>query len=345
MSQEVNIHLWLGEPEQFSPVEVFGMVLECIAIPKHSNVQKGSAPKRFEQLRIYDRGEGNVVLNKAMETNDVLEITNELDSYVGPGFCYEVESVFDRYVYYPRQCNLEANVVPLHINYYGPSYEWGPIHFKSYGPIVIYFFSKSSFYGSQQLKELNARSQRLHAIENAKISEKLSHNYDAVDGLAKRISKVLNPIHLLICTDYEISPLTSHGIYHRDWRDYLTDFEKILCLHEYGGVYFCNVNREDPAFIEPRKEGAGYGYLRHNEQDERKLVEFAKKIESLIGEVSHDPERIKSVSKDQLEACFYTLNSTKVEKINDSYYLSACDAPFAYLEEPYFELHEATYKP
>jgi hypothetical protein len=42
----------------------------------------------------------------------------------------------------------------------------------------------------------------------------------------------------------------------------------------------------------------------------------------------------------QLEECFALMLDTDIENINSGYLLSVKEAPFAYLEEPYFTLYD-----
>ena len=131
-------------------------------------------------------------------------------------------------------------------------------------------------------------------------------------------------------------PLTAHAIYHRDWRQYSKDLEKIARLHEEGGVYFGDVAPDDPAFIGPRKSPPDYGYLRKLNESEDDFVEL---LQPIVNAVLRDPQSVL-LSKEQIEDCFTSLGSTKVEELNDGYFLMVSVPPFEYLEEPYLKLYE-----
>lgn len=342
MSIDVNIHVWLEQGTHYDSLKELECVLECIATPQHTD-SDGSMLTRFERMEIYDNSFPRMVMEKAIATNDVSEVLPRLGLYVGPKFHYEFNSVFDCFIFDDRSQKLQPEIRPLTINYYGSEHGWKGLEYKSYGSVRLDFSNTKVFRVPQTLIEhvKDTTQSGGDTTEGLKMIAKLGRNFDAVSGLARRIIKKLNPTHLLVCSDLEVHPLTAHAIYHRNWQDYSEDLKKIARLHEHGGVYFCDVTPDEPAFQQPRKSPPDYGYLRRQYGDHAE-EDFVEKLQPMVNAIMQNPESMR-LSKDHVEECFFSLGFTEVEKMNDSYYLSVIDAPFAYLEEPYFRLYEVAY--
>lgn len=341
MSDDVNVHLGLEPNSKYNTLEMFGNVLECVAIPQHSD--DGRRLNRFEHIKVYDASFSRVVLDEPIATNEVSKVLMKLESYTGPKFHYEIASAFDCFRFENEKKQLEPWIKPLTINYYGSEHGWKGLEYKSYGPVRLDFSNTKAFRVAQTLIDhvkVIAESGG-DTTKGLKMIAKLGRNFEAVSGLAKRVISKLNPLHLLVCTDLEVHPLTAHAIYHRNWQDYLEDLKKIARLHEHGGVYFYDVTLDEPAFSNPRKSPPDYGYLRGQYGDGTE-EDFVEQLQPMVNAILLNPERVR-ISRDQIEECFFSLGFTEVEKLNDSYYLSAIDAPFAYLEEPYFRLYESAY--
>jgi hypothetical protein len=279
----------------------------------------------------------NVVYDRVIDTDETETVVEALAPFVGPAVHYRIGSAFDRLRY--EDGRIQATVAPLDIHYYGPEYGWRGQEYKRLGSVVFYFFNTKVFRIPDELtRDIRRTSEAGSPWPALPVISQLSRNFEAVNGLARRLIAKVNPVHLLVCTEAEVHPLTAHAIYHRDWRDYLRDFGRIASLHERGGAYFCDVAAGEPAFAEPRKESHDYGYIRRwlETQDE-----FIERVQALVDEVLADPERIEAVSRKQLEDCFLSVDDTEVEELNDSYYLYAGEGPFAYLEEAYFRLWAA----
>lgn len=344
MSLSVDIHLWLGDNLQFNPLDIFGRVLEGVAVPQNVGY-KGTRYNRFIGVKAFDLDSSVVCLDEVVNTNDVATVIQKLQGFVGPKFRYEVASVFDRLAYDDYTKTLEATVNPLTINYFGPEYGWKGLEYKSYGPIRIDFFNTKVFRVPQALIEQikDVAKKRGDTTKWLRMPPQIGHNFEAVSGLAKRLILALDPIHLLVCTDLEVNPFTAHAIYHRDLQDYVEDLKKIARLHEYGGDYFCDVAPGEPAFIPTRKSPPSYGYLRDKyvAGTEDKFVEI---LQPMVDTILENPEMMR-LSGEEIAECLTNMDedSTVAEKINNSYYVSVAEPPWAYLEEPYFRLYEAIY--
>lgn len=341
MSDDVNIHLWLEPQSKYDALEMFGGVLACVAVPEHPD--DGRQLTRFENIKVYDASFSKVVWNEAIATNDTSKVLAKLKQYFGPRVHCEIASAFDCFHFGDEKKQIEPWLKPLAINYYGSEYGWEGLEHKSYGSVQIAFSNTKAFRVPPTLidhvKEIIERGG--DASEGLRMIAKLGRNFEAVSSLAKRIINKLNPLHLLVSTELEVHPLTAHAIYHRNWQDYLEDLKKIARLHERGGVYFCDVTPDEPAFRGARKSPPDYGYLRGQYGDQTEL-NFIEALQPMVNTILQNPKSVQ-LSKKQFEECLYSSVSTEVEKLNDSYYLSVIDPPFAYLAEPYFELYKAVY--
>lgn len=342
MSFAIDLSVWLDDGRQIHQVDLFGQVLESIAVPKHLSGIEKSPPKRFNHLRVHRGSSLTTVHDETLDTNEVTPVLEKLITYDTSDIHYEVASAYDYIGYTEGPQQAQPVVGPLDIHYFGPDYDWHGHYYKRFGPIRIAFFNTKAFRVPEVLtnKIKRAVNERRDAIADLQIVAQFSHNFDVVHVLAKALIKKLNPRHLIVCTEAEIHPLTAHAIYHRNFQDFLADLQSIARLHELGGAYYCEVSNDDPAFIPPRKVKSEYGYLRRWQGSQEG---FCERLQPIVDAVIDCPERIESVSRQQIEECFYSLEEEKVDEVNDSYYLSSIDAPFAYTEEAYFRLFEIAY--
>jgi hypothetical protein len=322
--------------------EVFAarkQLLQDITTPSHP-VGDSCAVPRFRRLKIYDTAYSEVVLDRLIKSNEVEPILKEMESYKGEAFAFQIDSAFDCKLYNDELDALEETVHPLTIDFVGPGYGWQGHDFKFYGPIKIVFSNTKVFQVPSSLPEIirSKARRREDTTKWLKIIADISHNFDSVKGLAERVILHLNPEHLLVCTDSEVHPLTCHAIYHRNLQDYVWDLKKIAYLHEYGGVYFCDVKPDEPAYRDARKQAPSYGYLRDRYASQTD-TELVRRLQPFVSQVLADPSILR-LTDSQIRSCFQGLTSTTAESFHDSYYLSVTDPPFAYLEEPYMKLYE-----
>jgi hypothetical protein len=341
MSIDVNVHVWPGPYDPAGAFEAFGGVLECVATPRHRDAD--SPPPRFGRVTVFESSFSRVVLDEVVATDAVPEVMAKLAPFKGPRFHFEVASAFDCFLYEGNE--PEPWLKPLTVNFYGPEYDWQGHEYKSYGPIRLDFSNTKVFEASRDsgdgVGDLGLAGG--DASEGSRIIARPNRNFEAVSGLARRVAERLNPAHLLVCSNLEVHPLTSHIIYHRDWRDYVEDLRLIARLHEHGGVYFCEVKPDEPAFRGPRKSPPDYGYLR--ELSGRRAEEsFLRTLQPMVDAALQSPP-VALPSKERVEECLYGSASTEVERLYESYYLSTVAAPFDYIEEPYFRLYESCYDP
>lgn len=338
MSTDVNIHLWFENIEQYEISELFGQVLDCIPIPK--NLDKGRSYTRFLDLKICEIDSSEIIVNCRTDTNDVADILEYIKRFTEPHIHYEVNTVYDHLSYDKDTNDLKPSLRPLIINYDGPEFGWQGHNFKRYGPVRIDFSQKMAFSIPSLLTNRVEETVRKggDATHDLWMIDQLSRNFDLVRGLAKRLILRTNPKHLIVCTDVEVHPLTSHLIYHRDLQDYCEDLRKIARLHEYGGVYFCEVMPDEPAYIEPRKSPPDYGYLRgpyvSNTEEE-----FVRMLQPYVDQILAAPD-LPNLSNAQIRECFESLEVTVAEAFQDSYLLSVNEPPFSYIEEPYLKLYD-----
>jgi hypothetical protein len=310
LSFSIGIHLW-WPPERGEQFQKLGRVLECIPLPvKYLELDGSEAvPKRFNRVVVFEECFATV-FDRTMETDRVADVLTLLERYQRPDVSFVVGSVFNFLDRDQDKDETYTSAGPLDVNYYGVEYCLGGSYYKSRGPVQLTFSDTAAF----------------------------ANNYDAVlMELAKKIIAATDPVHLVVCTEAEVHPLTAHSIYHRNWSDYFNDLVRIARLHERGGVYFSELSETDPAFAAPRKATMDYGYLRGRFGD-NSVAAFVAQLQRLL---QGDGRVMKS--KSVLDECFADLKHTMAERLNDSYLLTALGSPSSYLEEPYFKLfHRVT---
>lgn len=280
----------------------------------------------------------------------MFEVTQHLAAFTGEEFSWEVTSVIDHY-YCSRDSGFIPDVAPLDIQYYGSQSGFKGLNFKLYGPIRLTFDNVGIFYRQREIEALPKRMkyEGVNPVEILETTEKLGSNYAVVEGITKRLIERLNPVHLIVCTELEVSPLTAHAIWHRDWRDFLTDLEKIATSFDRESAYFADFDFNDPILQQryPKGKQPTYsfdpGHLRRWGWKPARLQRFLSKVQMLSQAVKAEPERLRNVSRELVYDCFSSLEATQAEDLNGSYYLSVPDPPFEYLDEPYFRLFEKIY--
>jgi hypothetical protein len=339
MSYDVTVHIWLGEASDDEVFAARKQILQDIAIPTHPGGDGSNVP-RFMRLKIRDTAYSEVILDHAIRSNEIEPVLKEIKNYKGNAFAFQIDSVFDCKLYDDGLDIFEETIHPLTINFFGHEYEWQGHDFKFYGPIRIDFSNTKVFQVPPSLPEIirEKARRREDTTRWLKIIAGISHNFDIVKDLAERVILHINPEHLLVCTDSEVHPLTCHAIYHRNLQDYVWDLKKIAYLHEYGGVYFCDVKPDEPAYQGARKQAPNYGYLRDRYASQTD-AELVRRLQPLVSQVLADPSILR-LTGSQISSCFQGLTSTIAEPFHNSYYLSVTDPPFAYLEEPYMKLYE-----
>lgn len=318
MSFSVGIHLWIPAEagEQF---EKFRGVLECTPTPVKYREFDGSelTPKRFNRVQVFDHCFAEV-LDRKIETNGIEDVLALLEGYRRPDICYVVGSIFNFLDYDQEKDEIYTSAGPLDVAHYGPEYCLGGSYYKTRGPFQLSFSNAAVFMADRAV-------------------ESLRDNYnEVVTDLAKRIIAETDPIHLVVCTESEVHPLTAHSIYHRHWQDFFSDLIKIAQLHEQGGVYFSELTEDDPAFVPARKSTMDYGYLRGRFGD-NSAAAFVMQLQPLVDKLLQNDGELPN-SRSSLDKYFADLKFTTAEKLNKSYLLTALGSPFSYLEEPYFKL-------
>ena len=335
MSFALDIHLWPSSDEG-REIDTFRSILDCIPAPDDASNPE-SLSRRYHRIVIDSHS--SKIVDEELKSANVEDFSEILERHWSNGVHINVEASYNCLEYDDVYDRLSSVARPLDIHFYGNEYVSGS-YYKRYGPVRIAFFNTNSFLIPQSLinKVQKAQAQRQDAVKWLIMIAQMSQNFSTVKHLARNIISRINPDHLVICTESEVHPLTSHGIYHRIWPEFFKDLLKIATLHEYGGVYFCDARSGDPAFIAPRKFSLDYGYMRGNFGDRSNNL-FAEKVQLMADVILQNPDAIRP-TKDLLEECFILMCNTDVEEINDSYLLFVKEAPFAYLEEPYFKLYD-----
>lgn len=319
MSKDINVHVWVeGDDYEVSRATV-AKVLQCIEAPVN-RTSDGRQLARFGRLTVYDGDSFTKCLSEELNTNDIEIVLETIGSLAGPQYHCEIESAFDCVRFDPLYRATRARVQPVTIHFFGSTYGWQGLEFKSYGPIRIDFSNTKAFEIPSELVEF-VRSAAVGAGDTfaaLNMIAELSRNFNSVSGLAERMIASLDPEHLLICTDLEVHPLTSHAIYHNNWRDFIHDLSRILRLHSTGGVYLRLLHADDPAFVGPRKNRQAYGYLR-DEYGDGSCGALARRLDEFDSDLRSGTPRFH-LSRENIEKCFEMLSATYVEPVGGSFF-------------------------
>lgn len=336
MSFALDIHLFPASDAE-NKFALFRSLLDCIPDPGIS-FDLGAIPAKFRRVLI--KSGTRIILDEKFISDSPEDFFEVVRTHHNEDTHALIESLYQYWHYDETQDSLLRVERPLDINLYGSN----GYYYKRYGPVRISFYNIESFRIPHTLIDViqKAQTQRKDATKWLRMIVQLSQNYSVVRDYVRRIIADNLLDHLVICTESEVHPLTAHGIYHRNPQDFLKDLSKIAELHEHGGLYFCDVNSNDMAFIAARKSTLDYGYLRSNSGN-RSNIQLAEKIGQMADVIMQTADRVQP-TREQMEECFTLMIDTDIEEINGGYLLQAKDAPFNYLEEPYFILYDRLFR-
>jgi hypothetical protein len=336
MSFALDIHLWPSSDVE-SDIDLYRIALDCVPTPGISS-DLGVVPAKFRRMLI-ESGTREIIDEK-LNSNEPDDFFEVIKVHQNEDTHTLVESLYQYWDYDDASDMLVKVERPLDLNLYGSKYVQQGYYYKRYGPIRIAFYNVQSFRIPQSLINAIRKAQALRkdATKWLRMIAQLSQNYSIVKDYVRAIivRNVLD--HLVICTESEVHPLTAHGIYHRYPQDFFKDLYKIAKLHEYGGLYFCDVSSNDPAFIAARKSTLDYGYLR-GDFGNRSNKLFAEKTQRMVNVIMQTADKVQP-TREQLEECFTLMADTDIEDINGGFLLNVKEAPFDYLEEPYFIFYD-----
>lgn len=318
MSYDLGIHVWYDSEIDQRP-SLFAKAV--VSVP-------GLVTGR---LTVADTDPSEIVLDLELQASDEQTIEKALRPYLGESFAYQLERTFI--------CSVEGGTTdgtskesrPLSVHLCGSGYGVDGYYLKRNGLLRLSFSNVRAFWISQKLFE-RARvlppgsSEQTQALRAIGV---ISHNIDLVHSAAEAIIIGTDPTHLMLCTEWEVHPLTAHAMYHRDPIEFVKDLCRIVSLSEQGGLYL-QVPGGTRKYADPRKDTLEYGYLR----DTTSSAELASKVETLKGKFLD----ASLLPADRVKEVLMTVPGTESRQLRQSLYIVTGEGACSYLEEPFFDL-------
>jgi hypothetical protein len=331
MAFDVGIHVWFDRPDE---ADWAGLALECLRAGL-SPISAVSRPDFDVRLRLCRRSENYVVWEATIRSADAFRMAAADFPAVARDSLFQADLAFPCALYSAGQRQIEEAVHPLSIRLAGPEFDVDGYEHKRNG-LVRFSFSNVKVFGvpSELVGDTRAAVATGEQDRYLRMISRISRNYDVVLDVARRTVEHLDPGHLLICTELEVHPLTAHGLYHRRIDDFLEDLGWIADLHEEGGLYLCSGCGYH--LMPPRRESGDYGYLRAQQGSTADLL---SKLEPRLRRWKSSAGRSR-LSADDIRIALGSGPARTVEAMRGSILVSADDAPFKYLEAPFFDLFD-----
>ncbi|MBS1828993.1 MAG: hypothetical protein JST93_27065 [Acidobacteria bacterium] len=318
MSYDLGIHAWYESAPDQRPA-LFARVA-------------GSVPGSIGgRLRVADTDPSEIVLDVTVQQNEE-SIESALKPFVGEHFAYEFERTFECSVPSSTLDSTKQEPRPLTVYLCGSGYGVDGYYYKRNGLLRLSFSNVGVFGVPSRLFE---RVQMLppgsvEQVQALKVIATISHNIDLIHEVASAIICRTDPIHLMVCTEWEVHPLTAHAVYHRDLAEFSVDLLRIVQLHEQGGLYL-QTPEQTQKYSEPRRISQDYGYLRNPAS----RAELATRIESY----AKAADACRETLPDQyIKEALLTSPRTDVRQLLRSLYIAADQGACGYLEHQFLDL-------
>ena len=330
MSYSVAINLWFEE-------ESVDNCLSVLTAISRIQSEQGDESSAFSQVKLFDEP-----LSKVAEFKPAKEGLDEICSYLKQQWSrIGYASIESSYPFLDYEDEFDSVVElrrPLDVKFYRTSYVQGHYQ-KRFGHVEITFDSINSFLVPHKLIVKAAETDTAESLMKRKLMiAQISNNYQYVRNIIKAVIADARPIHLLSCTESDVNPLVAHDIYHSRLEDFCNDLLKIAKLHEYGGMYFCDVQPGTPEFLPAWKQQA-YGYWRgrygRNNSDE-----LVARLQPYVAQVLRNSHPIK-IPTETIEKCLASALDAVAEPIGEGYLVSSRGGSMDYIEEPYFCLFQS----
>jgi len=336
MGKSLTVHVWFDDYDPASAADLFVRSAACIPTVSYQEPD-GRNYHRFETLKIERDYVQNVVHEAQLASNDVTDLKAQVEVHVGDRYMYNLGSVYQYNSYDPDSGTLVNDLRPLTLQLFSPGYGVDQYYFRKAGLLVATFCGLDSFLVPPEL--IRATQQAISSrteqhLRLMRMIDTVAKNIDVVHGFAQATIEAADPKHLLVCTDWEIHPLTAHGLYHSDFRDFPRDLSWIIALHRQGGLYLQpdiqpNHRLADP----PRATSADYG----------ELAEMRGTKQFLQAHVEDFSRRMASPLHLSVETMWNVLDGaagTTVIPLRESAYIASDDGAFGCLDEFFFLLFE-----
>lgn len=321
MSYDLGIHVWYESEIDRRP-SLFAKA--AVSVP---GLTTG-------KLTVADTDPSEIVLDLQLQASDEQTIQKALRPFLGENFAYQFERTFE--------CRVEAGTTdgttmeprPLSIHLCGSGYGVDGYYLKRNGLLRLSFSTARVFSIPTKLLE-RARTLPPGSIEQIQALRAIgaiSHNIDVVHSTAEGIILGTDPTHLMVCTEWEVHPLTAHAMYHRDLTEFGKDLCRIVSMSEQGGLYL-QAPEETGMYADPRKVTLEYGYLRNATAS----AEFASRVEMLKGKVVN----AGLLPEDRVKEVLMTAPGTEIRQLRQGLYIATGEGACSYLEGPFFDLATA----
>lgn len=325
MSRLLHLSLWLDD----RPIDRQG-VEQLLTIVAGQNRTADEAI--FRDLAVYDGDLSNVAQMSRPLTSRVEDVMAALPLQISDSMAIEVAATYDSVGYDDVSQALVQSKRRLVAKRFGPKYGWQGLYFKSFGAVRLDWYSIKNF--GVPIEVVEAARQPSRADTNfMQMIPILRQNYSGPLQVARELIAAFKPRHLVIYSDLDLNPLTAHTIYHREIEDFARDLDAIVALHEHGGLYFTSVQPDHPAFVPPRRLTASYGYLR-SELGADWVDEITTRIDTAAAQHSLGVD----LPPDEIRQALTDTPGTTTELLGNGALVTATDAPFDYVEEPFFRL-------
>lgn len=302
MSIEVYLSLWLGPEGERDHAAVIGAALRSVVALN----APGDDPL-FHRVNVAGVDTSMVRVEEKLETSDPADVLALIGPHLDATARVQVEASYDV---------IETSGVVkrlLEIQHYGPEHGWKGHARKSFGNLRCSFFTTRSFEDRR--------------------------NFQWPLELARMLIRELDPLHLMVYTDLEVNPLTAHALYHRDVLDFARDINELARLHDRGGAYLQETEPGHFSHRTPWESAGDYGIYRRDGEPEL-IAAFERRLRPLL-DLGRTRALAAQLGAAEILEALSTLRETRVERIGPGLLLSAEDAPFQYLEEPFIRLQEA----
>jgi len=330
MSFDVGVHLWFDQGIEDWPL----IFLECIDVALEPVSETLVLPTDSHiTVQSCRRSENNIIWRETLYSRDRKRLKK---IPFQKGDCLLMANLaFPCRLYFAKDRTIRQTIRPLTIRLAGPDFDPNGYEYKRNGLIRISYSNVNVFGVPIELVDQakNAVASGLQDQYLQMISE-VDRNFDVVRILSSRLIERLDPTHLIICTEWEVHPLTAHGLYHRNIADFGDDIHWITRLQREGGLYL--FAGDSSKFMAARGISRDYGYLRSQQSTSEDLI---SKLELQMDRVGRVQNRV-ALSGDEIRLALNS--SVSVEKIESRHSLAvwARESPYAYLAEPFFHLFD-----
>lgn len=319
MSFDLGIHAWYESAPDQRPA-LFAKVAASIPGPITG------------RLRVADADPSEIVLDVTLQQDDEESIESALKPFVGEHFAYEFERTFECSVLSRSLDSTMQEARPLTVHLCGSRYGVDGYYYKRNGLLRLSFSNVGVFGVPSRLIE---RVQMLppgsaEQMQALKAIARISHNIDLIHEVASAIICRTDPIHLMVCTEWEVHPLTAHAVYHRDLAEFSADLFRIAQLHEQGGLYL-QAPKETQKYSEPRRTSQDYGYLRNPAS----RAQLATRIETYAKTAGACRETLPD---QHIKEALLTSPGTDVRELLLSLYVATDQGACGYLEHQFLDL-------